>query len=117
MNKTRGATKDKATLLINYSELRHTTPALVQSLLDKTSTTSESISDDRLNVFKKRLRNFFGRELSQCSVKHIMKNINHLIGTDDERVENFTENEVAAALKRMTSDNQVMVAEGNVYLI
>lgn len=67
----------------------------------------------RLSQFKASLQQMFRQQRSQSlSLPHIQQNINtHTTG------QHFTPQEVTGALNQMTEENQVMLADGIVFLI
>lgn len=80
-----------------------------------TSSASEIrvISDERLNVFKNGVQMIF-REVRDGSlpIERIVDYVNQQSGDVA-----FTQNEINSALERMTNDNQIMLADGIVFLI
>lgn len=77
-----------------------------------TAATPASITDARLGIFKNGLQRLFrdAREQS-LPVSRITASIN------EKNPEPFTTGEIDAAMHRMTEDNQIMVADGIVFLI
>lgn len=74
---------------------------------------SETISDERLNIFKKGLQTAFRESRdSSLPVERIVTYVNQNSGDVT-----FSQGEVESALERMTSDNQIMVADDIVFLI
>lgn len=82
------------------------------STLPSGGDTTPSISDARLNVFKQGLQHLFREAREQSlSLERITKAIN------ENNPEQFSNSEIEAAMQHMTEDNQVMVADGIVFLI
>lgn len=76
------------------------------------SVTPASISGDRLHIFKNSLQKLFREAREQSlSLNRITSAINE---NNDEA---FTSGEIEAAVLQMTEDNQIMVADGIVFLI
>jgi DNA replication licensing factor MCM3 len=75
--------------------------------------TGETITDDRLTIFKNGLQKVF-REARDSSlpVERIVNYVNQNSGDVA-----FSQGEIASALERMTNDNQIMVADEIVFLI
>lgn len=70
------------------------------------------ITDDRLALFKNNLQRLFREAREQSlSLARITAAIN------ENNAEQFTDPEIGAAVARMTEDNQIMVADGIVFLI
>lgn len=70
------------------------------------------ISDDRLQTFRTLLNKLFNEERGQSvTVEKIREYIN-----TQQRIE-FTNGEIKAAIAKMTDENQIMEADGNVFLI
>jgi DNA replication licensing factor MCM3 len=73
----------------------------------------QEISEDRLKIFKNGLQKAFRESREQSmSLENVVKYINQHSGD-----EQFTEDEIASAVHKMTDDNQIMVADGIVFLI
>nr|CAH7744892.1 unnamed protein product [Callosobruchus chinensis] len=70
------------------------------------------ISGERLSTFKGSLYRAFRENRSQSLS---IPRIRQLVNTDNATP--YTQGEMTAAFNRMTDDNQVMVADGNVFLI
>lgn len=70
------------------------------------------IEPDRLFAFKNSLQKFF-RESREQSLS--LERIHNYVNENNAR--NFTSGEIQAAVDRMTEDNQIMVADGIVFLI
>lgn len=83
-----------------------------QTAATSTAATPASITDERLGIFKNGLQRLFrdAREQS-LPVSRITASIN------EKNPEPFTTGEIDAAMHRMTEDNQIMVADGIVFLI
>lgn len=73
---------------------------------------SPTISDTRLSVFKHSLQRLF-REAREQSLS--LERITNAINENNSK--QFSSSEIEAAMNQMTEDNQVMVADGIVFLI
>lgn len=93
-----------------------TTPAIRSpqpSTSTAATTSSKPISEDRLKIFKSGLQKAFREAREQAiALDKIVKYINENSGD-----ETFTQSEVDSAVEKMTDDNQIMVADGIVFLI
>ncbi|XP_050507610.1 DNA replication licensing factor Mcm3 [Diabrotica virgifera virgifera] len=72
----------------------------------------KEISTDRLTTFKSSLQKAF-RESRTQSLS--LRRVREFINSDNPTP--YTQNEISAAIERMTDDNQVMLADGFVFLI
>ncbi|GJQ82031.1 Mcm3 [Trypoxylus dichotomus] len=71
-----------------------------------------TISDERLGIFKSRLQRTFRENRSESlSLSNVREGVNSGI------TEPFTQNEITAAIDRMTEDNQIMLSDGFVLLV
>jgi len=92
------------------------TPASVRRSmedLDKTATTQKEISAPRLAAFKTTLTKLFKEERSQTAALGRLK---EFLKTEHPE-EPFTDDEVDAAIQKMTDANQIMVADDMLFLI
>lgn len=70
------------------------------------------ISENRLNVFKKRLFEAYKeKRVNALSLVNVTEFVNANLSTP------FSRGEIDAAIDRMTADNQVMLADASLFLI
>lgn len=82
-------------------------------------TTTGTITDERLKVFKTRLLRAFQAERAQTLSMDTVKEKANSTGEEEasQEIPRFTEVEISAALERMMNENQIMTADEMVFLI
>lgn len=85
--------------------------------MNSTSEPQPSISEDRLSAFRDRLQQVFRDRPTQQSLatEELIEFINHAMVTDE--LEPFAQNEFDAAVERMVELLEIMVADGEVYMV
>nr|CAI5845189.1 unnamed protein product [Callosobruchus analis] len=112
---TRGARDDTMTEEVTVNGVNATNGHHEESQRDSEPMDDDSpveISGERLSTFKGSLYRAFRENRSQSLS---IPRIRELVNTDNATP--YTQGEMTAAFNRMTEDNQVMVADGNVFLI